>query len=344
MGAEYSIIAYVQWRRQGFRHYGHEGFAAASKRWAQASFQGRDGRPHPNEIRESLEGRNVIVTGANAGLGFHVARGLAARKATVHMVCRNESRGAAARDRIVEETGHSGVVLHVCDVSNQQSVREFAEAFQEQHRELYALVNNAGVMPKERQESADGVELSLATMGGGTFLLTGLLLEALQRSDSARVINVSSAGMYNMIVNPKDLNSEKRKYDGAQVYGIAKRVQCDLTTTWANAILGPDSKVSVVSMHPGWAETAGLKAQYPSFYEKAKDMLRSPDQGADTIIWLTCCSHQPHSGAFYFDREEHPTAFRYTRTESNATTRVATWNWFCRVFGWGNAIGKASST
>lgn len=232
MGAEYSIVAYIQWRRQGMRSYGHAGFKQASKRWPQANVP--PGQAHPADMAESLEGTNVIITGANSGLGFSAAEELARKRATVHMVCRNEERGKEAREKIVASTGNDDVLLHICDVSSQKSVRAFAKQFTESHGELYALVNNAGVMPPERRESVDGNELSMATMAGGTFLLTGLLLPALEKSkQGARVINVSSAGMYSMKVNPDDLNSEQRKYDGAQVYAINKRIQCDLTKVWA---------------------------------------------------------------------------------------------------------------
>eukprot|EP00750_Incisomonas_marina_P033326 INCI9764.1.p1 GENE.INCI9764.1~~INCI9764.1.p1 ORF type:complete len:349 (+),score=41.66 INCI9764.1:151-1197(+) len=340
MGAEYSILAYIQWRRAGFKSYGHAGFAEASQRWARASFEPTKGHPHPNEMRDSLAGRNVVVTGANSGLGFCVAEELARRRATVHMVCRNEGRGEAARQRIISETGNKDVVLHICDVSSMESVRSFSQAFCRDVGELYCLVNNAGCMPPERQESKDGVELSLATMAGGTFLLTGLLLPALKKSEGgdARVINVSSAGMYSMIVNLDDLNSEKRSYDGARVYAIAKRIQCDLTKVWAEEVLGPEDGICVTSMHPGWAKTEGLETQYPSFYEQAKDMLRTPEQGADTAVWLACTSQPPRSGAFYFDREEHPTSFKFTGTESSRSVRTKTWNAFCDLFSWGRKL------
>ena len=235
MGGEYSILAFIQWRRQGFKSYGYAGFEQAAQRWSAATFAPKRGRPHPNEMRSDLSGRNIIVTGANSGLGYCVAEALAQKQATVHMVCRNRSRGEAARAQLIESTGNEAIRLHICDVSSQQSVREFVAAYTEEVGDLYCLVNNAGCMPTERRESADGNELSFATMAGGTFLLTGLLLPVLQQQpgDDARVINVSSAGMYSMIVNPDDLNSEKRKYDGAQVYAIAKRIQCDLTKVWA---------------------------------------------------------------------------------------------------------------
>jgi dehydrogenase/reductase SDR family protein 12 len=242
MGAEYSIVAFIQWRRAGFRTYGRSGFEEASTRWARSAIKPAPGRPHPNEMRDSLEGRHVVVTGANAGLGFCIAEELARKRATVHLVCRDAGRGEAARARIVESTGSQAVVLHTCDVSSQQSVHAFAEAYCRDVGQLYCLVNNAGCMPTTRQVSADSIEASLATMAGGTFLLTGLLLPALRASASAagggdaRVVNVSSAGMYSMYVNPDDLNSEKRAYDGPRVYAIAKRVQCDLTRVWAEEV------------------------------------------------------------------------------------------------------------
>eukprot|EP00923_Selenidium_pygospionis_P060805 GHVN01106847.1.p1 GENE.GHVN01106847.1~~GHVN01106847.1.p1 ORF type:complete len:338 (+),score=54.88 GHVN01106847.1:233-1246(+) len=337
MGAEYSVLAYVQWRREGFKTYGFAGIEAAKKRWASTEGSLRPGTANPNSMRENLEGRNVVVTGANAGLGYCMAVELARRQARVHLLCRDKGRGEVARDKIITTTGNQSVHLHICDVSSKQSVKDFVTRYIEEYEDVYTLINNAGVMPAERADSVDGIEMSFATMAGGTFQLTGLLLPALQKVKDSRVINVSSAGMYNMKVNTHDLNSVKRSYDAAQVYAIAKRVQCDITKLWKE-YLGESTPISVVSMHPGWAETDGVKKQYPDFYQEAKHMFRSPEQGADTAVWLTCCEVPPVSGEFYFDREIRPTSFKYTGTESTRKERIEVWNQLCEMYDWGKKL------
>ena len=91
-------------------------------------------------------------------------------------------------------------------------------------------------------------------------------------------------------------------------------------------------------MHPGWAETDGLRAQYPDFYAKNKDILRSAEEGADTIVWLVCAENPPAPGAFYFDREVHPTSFRFTKTDSSQQTRKRVWNQFVDWYEWGSKL------
>jgi dehydrogenase/reductase SDR family protein 12 len=137
-----------------------------------------------------------MVTGATSGLGLAAAEGYARLGATVWLVVRSEARGAQARAAVLERFGARDVHVGLCDLSDLDSVRHFAERFAAQAERLDVLVNNAGVLPATRTMSPNGIELTFATNVLGPFLLTNLLLPLLEQSAPARIINVSSGGMY----------------------------------------------------------------------------------------------------------------------------------------------------
>jgi dehydrogenase/reductase SDR family protein 12 len=224
MGNGLSVIAIPQWYREWTLKYGKRGFIAASKTWDRT------------QDAADLSGRVHIVTGSNAGIGFEAAKELARRKGIVHMLCRNAERGEAARAEIAKETGNQQVFLHVVDVASIKSVRDFAQSFMKTNQKVDMLVNNAGILVTDRENSVDGIESCLAVALGGTYLLTGLLLPALEaaaagnshtgRGIPAVVVNVTSAGMYLAKADVSDLQMTKRKdYDGFLQYCRVKRAQ-----------------------------------------------------------------------------------------------------------------------
>ncbi|CAM9933418.1 unnamed protein product [Ectocarpus sp. 12 AP-2014] len=318
---KYSVAATAQWFLEGSRKYGAKGFANAC-----ASFS-------PGDLDVNMRSKVACVTGANSGIGYCAAKSLAERNCTVHMLCRNQTRGEEARARLSAETGNKDVFLHVVDVSDFQQVETFAGSFLESNSRLDVLINNAGGMPAERMESAQGHEAIMATMLGGTYLLTKLLLPALEKAamtaedstvaaatssaeggaDSrpgggktgARVINVSSGGMYTVSGAgiAADLDSKGvDPYDGTVVYALAKRAQVTLTERWA--ALHKDGGVCFNSMHPGWCDTPGLASGMPDFRERQQGSLRSSEEGSDTIVWLACSRAAfGETGKFWFDRK-----------------------------------------
>src|SRR5882762_5696820 len=139
-----------------------------------------------------LTGKKCLVTGANAGIGMETARGLAEMGAAVVMVCRDRERGEAAQREIKQSTGNNAVELMVCDLASQASIRQFAEDFKQRHDRLDVLVNNAGVLLRERSLNEDGIESTFAVNHLGYFLVTNLLLDVLKKSAPSRIVNVSS--------------------------------------------------------------------------------------------------------------------------------------------------------
>ncbi len=249
-----------------------------------------------------LTGRSVMVTGANSGLGKAAVIELGRCGASVHMVCRNPEKGDAARREVAAETGRDPA-LHICDISDLDSVRSFAEAFLAGGEPLDVLINNAGVMPEKRQHTEAGFELTFATNVLGPFLLTELLMPLLEKSDDGRVITVSSGGMYSSGFDLDDPQLTGRDYKPTSFYAHTKRAEVMLTEEWADRA-GMDGP-RFFSMHPGWAVTPGMSAALPGFHKLMGPVLRDTAQGADTAVWL-CGATGIESGRFYHDRKERP--------------------------------------
>ena len=263
-------------------------------------------RPFWKAVDASMQGKVCVVTGANSGLGKATTHHLAALGATVYMFCRNRERGEAARAEIVEKSGNAQVFLEIVDLSSQASVRAGAARLLDQSRRLDVLINNAGVLLDERLTSADGLEMTFATNTLGYFLLTELLLPRLRASAPSRVINVSSGGMYLAKLDVDDLQFEQRPYDGVRAYAESKRAEVLLTRRWAERLAG--AGVLVHAVHPGWAATPGVERSLPTFLNVMRPFLRTPAQGADTIVWLATHPHlaDEANGQFWFDRQARP--------------------------------------
>jgi NAD(P)-dependent dehydrogenase (short-subunit alcohol dehydrogenase family) len=285
-------------------------------------------------VAGSLAGRVAVVTGASSGLGEAVCEGLARAGARVQMLVRDEERGEAARERIFSRLdAEAELGLELCDLADLSSVRRFGEAFAAREPRLDLLVNNAGVLPQSRERSADGFELAFATNVLGPFLLTGLLVEALGRAECARVINVSSGGMYTARLDADDPQLERRPFDGPRFYAHTKRAEVALTEVWAERLA--ERGISCHSMHPGWVDTPGLSASLPRFHRLMRPLLRHPREGADTIVWLAsapCGEPDERSGEFWHDRRPRP-RHRLPGTSETEEQRQRLWSECARLAG-----------
>jgi NAD(P)-dependent dehydrogenase (short-subunit alcohol dehydrogenase family) len=216
----------------------------------------------------------------------------------------------------------------VADMGDVAAVRAASEAIASTNSAIHALVHNAGALTKARVTTSQGFESTIATHVLGPYLMTTLLLPIL-RSSHGRVITVSSGGMYaatvpNISAGQSPEMSESA-YDGTRQYAIAKRMQVTLNEMWAER----EHEVSFAAMHPGWADTPGVQDSLPLFRALTKPLLRSAEQGADTISWLVAADAMTHeSGKFWCDRAVRP-IHRLGRTKSSDTdtTRAALWSW-----------------
>lgn len=269
----------------------------------------------PADLDVDLAGRRMLVTGANAGIGYAAALGLARLGAEVVLLCRSAARGDDAAERIRATSANPNVFVEVVDMADLASVRAAGERLAATRVDV--LVHNAGLLPEARVETPQKLEQTFAAHVVGPHLLTRLLLPALERSDDARVVWVSSGGMYSRRLNLDDPNWEKRAYDGVLAYAETKRAQVVLSELWAAKL--QRKYIAVNAMHPGWAETGGVQTSLPRFYRLTKAILRTPAEGADTIVWLAASpAARAHSGAFFLDRQPRPTHFLPFTRESEA--------------------------
>ena len=294
-----------------------------------SGFQRHARRFRPGDLDADLSGRVCLVTGANSGIGRASAKGLAERGAEVWLLCRDRARGEEAAAAIRKQTGNRQVHLERVDVASLGSVRAFAERFAPARVDV--LIHNAGVLPATRQETADGLESTLATNVVGPFLLTQLLRDKLAAANGARVIFVSSGGMYAQRLALDDLEWKQRAFDGVTAYAQTKRMQVILTEVLARRW----SRLGIVahSMHPGWADTPAVRSSLPRFWRVMRHRLRTAEEGADTAIWLAVArSAAEHSGRFWLDRSPQPTHL-LPWTRERAADRTRLWRTCVRLAG-----------
>jgi NAD(P)-dependent dehydrogenase (short-subunit alcohol dehydrogenase family) len=263
-----------------------------------------------------MDGKVVLVTGATSGIGRAAATGFERLGARVIVLARSAD----------EQAG--GIR---CDLSELDSVRAAARRIAAREARLDVLVNNAGVLPDQRTLTSDGVELTFATNVRGPFLLTRLLTDLLEASAPARVINVSSGGMYAQRLRVAELQSEGEEFDGARAYARTKRAEVVLTELQAERLAG--TGVVVHAMHPGWVDTPGVETSLPRFHRIMGPLLRDPEQGADTIVWLGAAVEPGRcSGLFWHDRRPRPTHY-LSRTREEPAERERLWSECERLAG-----------
>jgi NAD(P)-dependent dehydrogenase (short-subunit alcohol dehydrogenase family) len=299
--------------------YTRLGYRLRKRGWA-------DGDPAPDALR----GRTALVTGANRGIGQAIAAGLAELGATVLLTVRDKGRGMQARDEICTAVPGADVRVEVCDMSDLSAVRAFAADLTERLPRLDILVHNAGLLPDNRIETDEGHEITLATHVLGPVLLTELLAPSLANSPDPRVIFMSSGGMYTQKLPVADPEYRAGRYSGTIAYARTKRIQVALTPLLAKRFAA--QHISVYCMHPGWADTPGVADALPIFRLLNGPLLRSPEEGADTAIWLAATQSTPPTGRFFHDRRPRPEHYLPFSKESEAD-RDSLWRYCADAIG-----------
>lgn len=272
-------------------------------------------------------GRVVLVTGATSGLGLVTAEQLAAAGATVVLLGRDKDKTARVRDDIATRTGSELVSAVVADMGDLAAVRRVGKELNRTLERLDVLIHNAGALSATRQVSPDGTELTVASQVVGPFLLSTLLLPLLVRSAPARVLTMSSGGMYATPLRVDELQMGD-DYKGSEQYARAKRAQVTLNEMWAEKY--PSHDVVFHAMHPGWADTPGVRESLPTFRKIVGPLLRSPQQGADTMVWLALDDGEPlaTSGKFWLDRHQRSLhKLPNTRASDTPERRRQLWDW-----------------
>ncbi|HEV2378022.1 MAG TPA: oxidoreductase [Streptosporangiaceae bacterium] len=200
-------------------------------------------------------GRIALVTGANAGIGFHEARGLASRGAHVLLASRDATRGETARAAIMAELPAASVELVRLDLADLDSVQQLADQVVGRHEGLDLLINNAGVMGiPQRRTTAQGFELQFGTNHLGHFALTGRLLPALLRRPGSRVVTVSSLNHRMAAVKLDDLQLE-HGYSPWRAYNQSKLANALFTLELDRRLRAAQAETLSVGAHPGYTRT-----------------------------------------------------------------------------------------
>jgi dehydrogenase/reductase SDR family protein 12 len=275
-----------------------------------------------------MAGRVAVISGATSGLGFETARALAGMGATVEILARNPSKAREKCQELRDATGNPAVGYVTADTGDLMAIRRAAAELSARHRGIDVLIHNAGALDDVRHTSPQGIEQTVASQVVGPFLLTELLTPALRRSGRSRVLWVSSGGMYSEPLSVENLEMPADGYDGTTAYARAKRAQVTLSELW-NERLAADGMV-VHAMHPGWADTPGVARSLPTFRRVVGPLLRSPAEGADTLIWLASDDSTPleTGGLFWHDRRPRPThRLERTRRADTPEERERLWQW-----------------
>jgi NAD(P)-dependent dehydrogenase (short-subunit alcohol dehydrogenase family) len=246
-----------------------------------------------------------LITGANSGIGKATATALAAQDASIVMICRDRGKGEAARAEICRKTGNERVDLLIVDLSQQSEIRGVAREVRAKYPKLHVLINNAGAWNSDRLMTPDGFETTWAVNHLAYFLLTMELLDLLKASVPARIVNLSSDWHKLGHINFDDLQFE-HGYGGSKAYGQSKLANIIFTYELARRLQG--TGITVNCLHPGGVNTnffTGLKGLTGIITRLNRPLMRSPEKGAETVIWLATSSEvEGITGKYFFDCHE----------------------------------------
>ncbi|KAL6109891.1 uncharacterized protein ACO6RY_12934 [Pungitius sinensis] len=261
-----------------------------------------------------LDGKTVLITGANTGIGKETSRDMARRGARVVMACRDLTRAEQAAEDIRQSTGNGNVVIRHLDLASVYSVTQFAKDFMDSEDRLDILINNAGVMMCPRWLTEDGFETQLAVNHLGHFLLTNLLLPRLKTSAPSRVVTVSSIAHQGGRIDFDDLFASRKTYSSLESYRQSKLANVLFTRELSRRLTG--SGVSSFCLHPGvirtelgrhvegWFPMLGALLRLPSLL-----LMKTPTQGCQTTVY---CAVTPglegQSGGYFSDCAEKEAA------------------------------------
>ncbi|GFG37272.1 hypothetical protein Cfor_10964 [Coptotermes formosanus] len=253
--------------------------------------------------KKRMDGKTVIVTGANTGIGKETARDLARRGAKVILACRNLEEGNKARVDIVQSTGNTLVEVQHLDLSSLDSVRKFASNIINTEPRLDVLVNNAGAGGIGNKVTADNLQLGMQVNHFGPFLLTCLLVELLKKSAPSRIVMVSSGLHMSARFDIDNLNFEKW-FGSHQVYCCSKLANILTANVLARKLKG--TGVTVNSLHPGvvltdiWRRLPGIQKALITFLLKL--LFKDSVEGAQTAIYLAVSEEvEGVSGRYFVD-------------------------------------------
>lgn len=274
------------------------------------------GRKLWRPMSTDISGKHVVLTGASSGLGYAAAVSLLEAEADLTLIVRDKAKSESMQIALERATGRSANAVEFADLSLLSEVRTLSEKLNAQAKPIDVLINNAGALFNEYAKTQEGIERSVALLLLSPWKLTELLHPLLAgHATTARVVNVVSGGMYTQKLMLNQLILDSERYKGSVAYARAKRALTVLTELWSEQ--WRQDNIAVNSMHPGWADTPGVQSALPGFRRLTQRVLRSAEEGADTIIWLARAREAGLvSGKLFLDREPRTTHLRSATRES----------------------------
>ncbi|XP_037133805.1 retinol dehydrogenase 13-like isoform X1 [Syngnathus acus] len=257
--------------------------------------------------KAKLNGKTVIITGANTGIGKETAQELAKRGGRIIMGCRDMEKCEAAAKEIRGNTLNPHVYACHLDLASVKSIREFADRIKEKEQRVDVLINNAGVMRCPAWKTEDGFDMQFGVNHLGHFLLTNLLLDRLKESAPSRVINLSSLAHLVGKIDFEDLNWERKKFDTKQAYCQSKLANVLFTRELAKRLQG--TGVTVNAVHPGVVSTelgrhTGLhQSQFSTTVLSPlfSMLVKNPELGAQPSVFLAVADELEGATGRYYD-------------------------------------------
>ena len=282
-------------------------------------------RSHPLPV--NAKSLKAVITGSTAGIGREIATELARAQVEIIMVNRTQQKADDFAELLRERFG-AKIHSYITDMSNIHDTAKTMTMIAQDFPQIDLLINNAGELLNDRQETLEGFEHNFAVLLLAPFVVTQHLLPSLLSAHEhnpdrpARVINMCSGGLYTQGLNLDDLQYKQGEFNGAKAYARAKRGLLDVTEHYSRTI--DKYKVVFHAMHPGWVHTPGVEKSLASFLKTTKAVLRTPFQGADTAIWLALSEVAGQSsGLFWLDRQPHTTSiFPGTRTHPSQQSEL----------------------
>jgi NAD(P)-dependent dehydrogenase (short-subunit alcohol dehydrogenase family) len=208
-----------------------------------------------DEVLEGIDlsGKLVLITGGASGLGTETARAMAAKGAHIVIAARDMAKGEEAAKTVREAAGMGNADVIALDLGSLASIRQCAETFLTRYDKLDLLINNAGVMACPKAETSDGFEMQFGTNHIGHFLLTNLLMPAIEKADGARIVNLSSRGHHRDTVHFDDPHFENRDYEKWASYGQSKTANIMFAVGLEMRLA--DKGIHAYAVHPGGIRT-----------------------------------------------------------------------------------------
>lgn len=266
----------------------------------------------------SMQDKVVVVTGATSGIGEVAADRLAQKGARIVFIARDRERGEATRKHLRAIAGHTDHTVHYADLTKLAEQKRVAKEIADSEPQIDVLVNNAGAMFTTRQVTEDGLEKTFALNHMSYFIITNMLLDRLKATPHSRIVSTASDAHKGAKLNFDDLQSE-HSYSGFGVYGKSKLCNILFTRELARRLAG--TGITANCLHPGFVATRfgqNNRGLMGGVIKIAQNFALTPEQGAETIIWLADSDEVEGKTGGYYDKKALATPSRAAQSDADA--------------------------